>query len=86
MSCATGTVSVDLSTVLSEVGTLLEHNYGWSDFRSTYWLDTVPFGMEFGPESATLTGAGPSYFTLRLSSYCLGAGMTLSEPVCGRSS
>ncbi len=81
-----GTVGVDLSTVLSEVGTLLEHTYGWSNFRSTYWLDTVPFGMEFGPESATLTGAGPAYFTLRLSSYCLGAGMTLSEPACAGSS
>lgn len=79
-----GTVSVDLSTVLSEVGALLQNNYGWTRFRSHYWLDTIPFGMEFGPESATPSGAGPSSFSLRLSSYCLGAGMTLSEASCDR--
>ncbi|HEY5026101.1 MAG TPA: hypothetical protein VII76_14085 [Acidimicrobiales bacterium] len=77
-----GTVGVDLSTVLSEVGTELQNAYGWKDFRSTYWLDTIPFGIEFGPESGALYGAGPSYFSLRLSSYCLGVGMTLSEPGC----
>jgi hypothetical protein len=80
----TGTVSVDLSTVLSEVGTLLQNNYGWSNFQQNYWLDTVPFGMEFGPESATLTGTGSSYFSLHLSSYCLGVGTTISEATCDR--
>jgi hypothetical protein len=78
----TGTVSVDLSTVFSEVGTLLQNNYGWADFQRNYWLDTVPFGMEFGPESGTLTGAGSSYFSLRLSSYCLGVGTTVSDATC----
>lgn len=79
-----GTVSVDLSTVLSEVGTLLQNTYGWHTFQKSYWLDTVPFGMEFGPESATLTGAGPSNFSLHLASYCLGVAMTVSEAGCDR--
>jgi hypothetical protein len=77
-----GTVSVDLSTVLSEVGSLLQNNYGWTKFASNYWLDTIPFGMEFGPERGTPSDAGPSYFSLRLSSFCLGVGTTLSEATC----
>ncbi len=77
-----GTVSVDLSTVLSQVGTLLQDNYGWSGFAKHYWLDTIPFGMEFGPESGTLTGSGPSYFSLKLSSYCLAVGTTISRATC----
>jgi hypothetical protein len=80
----TGTVSVDLSTVISEVGTLLQNDYGWSNFQRNYWLDTIPFGMEFGPESGTLTGTGSSYFSLHLSAYCLGVGATVSEASCGR--
>ena len=79
-----GTVSVDLSTVLSEVGTLLQNNYAWTDFQKNYWLDTVPFGMEFGPESGTLTGAGPANFALHLSSYCLGVGTTVAQATCGQ--
>jgi len=79
---STGTVSVDLSTVFSEVAALLQDDYGWSNFRS-YWLDTVPFGMEFGPRSSTVDSTGPSDFSLRLSSYCLGVGMTVSEATCG---
>lgn len=77
-----GTVSVDLSSVLSAVGALLKNNYGWSDFRKSYWLDSIPFGMEFGPQSATLTGTGSSYFSLKLSSYCLDVGTTLSDAAC----
>ena len=50
-----GAVSVDLSSALSAVGTLLEHNYGWHDFRKTYWLDALPFGIEYGPENGSLT-------------------------------
>ncbi|HXQ60901.1 MAG TPA: hypothetical protein VN796_01135 [Acidimicrobiales bacterium] len=65
-----GTVSVDLSSALSAVGSLLRNNYGWGDFQKSYWLDTLPFGMEYGPEGA-LAGAGPADFTLNLSSYCL---------------
>ena len=78
-----GTVSVDLSLVLSQVGTLLQDRYGWKDFRQHYWLDTIPFGMEYGPQSGTITGAGSSYFSLRLSSYCLNVGSTLSAAACG---
>jgi hypothetical protein len=77
------TVSVDLSTVLSKVGTLLQNHYGWKDFGTHYWLDTIPFGMEYGPQSGTITGAGSSYFSLRLSSYCLDVGSTLSAATCG---
>ncbi len=77
-----GTVSVDLSSVLSTVGALLQDNYGWSDFRKTYWLDSIPFGMEFGPQSGTLTSTGSSYFSLRLSSYCLDVRARLSDAAC----
>jgi hypothetical protein len=77
-----GTVGVDLSAVLAAAGTLLETHYGWTDFGRTYWLDSVPFGIEFGPESATLTGAGSSYFSLKVSSYCLGVGTTVSDATC----
>ena len=55
----TGTVSVDLGTALEAVGGLLENNYGWTDFRSNYWLDTIPFGMEFGPEDREPVRLGP---------------------------
>jgi hypothetical protein len=79
-----GVVSVDLSTVLSGVGTLLQNNYGWIDFRQNYWLDTIPFGIEFGPESGTLTGAGSSYFSLHIFSYCLSVGSTVSNAACDR--
>jgi hypothetical protein len=77
-----GTVSVDLSSVLSVVGDLLQNNYGWRDFRSSYWLDSIPFGMEYGPQSGTLTGAGPSYFSLKLSTYCLDVGTTVGKTPC----
>jgi len=79
-----GSFSVDLSSVLSAVSALLQNNYGWSDFRKRYWLDTIPFGMEFGPQDGALTGAGSSYFSMKLSSYCLEAGTTLSASVCSR--
>ncbi len=77
-----GTVSVDLSTVLSSAGTLLQTRYGWSDFSRNYWLDTIPFGMEYGPESGGLFGAGPSYFSLNVSSFCLDVGKTSSDAAC----
>jgi hypothetical protein len=77
-----GTVSVDLSSVLSAVGALLQDNYGWSNFGKSYWLDSIPFGMEFGPQSGTLTGTGSSYFSLSVSSYCLDVGTTLSHAGC----
>ena len=44
-----GSVRVDLSSVLSAAGTLLQNRYGWRNFKQSYWLDTIPFGMEYGP-------------------------------------
>jgi len=72
--------------VFSDVGSLLQKSYGWSNFRTTYWLDTIPFGIEYGPQDASLTGSGSSYFSLRLSSYCLGVGVTLAAATCDGSS
>ena len=43
-----------------------EQNYGWRDFESNYWLDTIAFGMEFGPENADPYGDGPTHFSLDL--------------------
>ncbi len=79
---ARGTVSVDLSYVISVVGALLQNDYGWRDFRKSYWLDSIPFGMEFGPQDGALYGTGPSYFSLRVSSYCLEVGTRLSDAAC----
>jgi hypothetical protein len=77
-----GTVSVDVTKALSAVGTLLERNYGWSDFASHYWLDTIPFGMEVGPANAQPWGNGSTNFTLRLTSYCFGLYATVDHPRC----
>ena len=77
-----GTVSVDVTKALSAVGSLLERNYGWSDFAGHYWLDTIPFGIEFGPANAQPWGTGSTDFTLRLSSYCLGLNATVAHPRC----
>jgi len=77
-----GTVSVDISSVLSSVGILLQDDYHWANFRRSYWLDTIPFGMEFGPPSGNLYSTGSSYFSLKLSSYCLDVGTTLSRASC----
>ena len=76
-----GTVSVDVTKALSAVGLLLEQDYGWSDFASHYWLDTIPFGMEFGPANAQPWGNGSTDFTLRLASYCLGLN-DVAHPKC----
>ncbi len=80
---AKGTVSGNLGSVLSAVGSLLQNNYGWSDFAKRYWLDSIPFGTEFGPQDGALTGTGSSYFSLKLSSYCLTVRTTLSRAGCG---
>jgi len=77
-----GTVSVDLSSVLSAVGALVQNDYHWNDFRKRYWLDSIPFGMEFGPRDGSLTGTGSSHFGLELSSYCLEVGTTLNNATC----
>ena len=73
---------MDLSSVFSAVGTLLQDRYGWRSFRDNYWLDTVPFGMEFGPQDGSTTGSGASYFSLNLSAYCLQPGTTLPKAAC----
>jgi hypothetical protein len=77
-----GTVKVDLSAALTTVGTLLEHNYGWTSFASSYWLDTIAFGMEFGPADADPYGSGPTKFSLDLSKYCLQVGSTAADATC----
>jgi hypothetical protein len=81
-----GSVSVDLSSVLSAVGTLLQNNYGWRNFGENYWLDTIPFGMEFGPQGGSLTGSGASRFSLKLSAFCLQPGTTLLHAAACRGS
>ncbi len=77
-----GEVSVDLGAALGAVGALLEHSYGWSNFADNYWLDTIAFGMEYGPQSADPYGAGPTDFSLDLRSYCLELGTTVSAATC----
>ena len=79
---AAGTVSVDLSDALSTVGSLLRRDYGWADFDRNYWLDTVSFGMEYGPRSGSSFASGPTSFSLRLSAYCLDVRVSLSRAAC----
>jgi hypothetical protein len=75
-------VGVDLSAALADVGGLLQQKYGWAPFASSYWLDTVAFGMEYGPQDANPYGSGPAKFSLDLSSYCLQAGATVAAAKC----
>lgn len=77
-----GTVTVDLSAALAAAGKLLEHNYGWASFSHNYWLDTVAFGMEYGPQDADPYGDGPASFSLDISSYCLALRTTVGKATC----
>ena len=77
-----GTVTVDLSSALAAAGTLLQKNYGWSAFKDDHWLDTISFGMEFGPENADPYGSGSSYFLWKLTSDCLEVGATVAKAGC----
>jgi len=77
-----GKVSVDLSAVLSAAGRLLRDNYGWPDLPTHYWLDTVPFGVEFGPAGGNPMDSGPSRFAVRISAYCLDVRTTLPDAAC----
>jgi hypothetical protein len=77
-----GSVSVNLSVVLAAVGGLLRDNYNWPDFASSHWLDTIAFGMEYGPANADPYGDGPTRFSLHLRSYCLDVGATLAASSC----
>jgi hypothetical protein len=78
-----GLVSVDLSAVLSAAGVLLHDNYGWPGLERRYWLDTVSFGVEFGPASGAPTDSGPSRFSAQISAYCLDVRTTLLDAACG---
>jgi len=77
-----GTVSVDLSAVLAAAGSFLQQNYGWQGFEQHYWLDTVPFGIEFGPQNASPSAADPVRFSLALHSYCLDEDATIADASC----
>ena len=77
-----GAVSVDLSAALAAVGGLLQDAYGWEDFAGRYWLDTIAFGVEFGPANGDIYGDGPIDFSLDLTSYCLAVGSTVESSAC----
>jgi hypothetical protein len=77
-----GVVTVDLSAVLSSVGALLQDQYGWKNFANSYWLDTIPFGLEFGSRGGAPESSGSSFFSLRLSSYCLAVDSSVTEARC----
>jgi Glycosyl hydrolase family 12 len=78
-----GRVSVDLSAVLKSVDRILQDTYHWSSLAHQYWLDTVSFGIEFGPRSADPYDSGPAVFSARISAFCLTARGTLTHPACG---
>jgi hypothetical protein len=78
-----GLVSVDLSAVLSAAGLLLHDDYGWPELERHYWLDTVPFGVEFGPASGNPMDSGPSRFSVQISAYCLDVRTSLLDAACG---
>ena len=77
-----GTVSVDLSIALAAVGGLVRDVYGWSDFATDYWLDTIAFGIEFGPDNGDTYGAGRTDFALNISAYCLEVETTVAAAKC----
>lgn len=77
-----GLVSVDLRAVLSAASLLLQHNYGWPRLGTHYWLDTAPFGVEFGPAGGNPAGSGPARFSVRISAYCLDVRSTLPRATC----
>jgi hypothetical protein len=77
-----GAVNVDISAALADVGSLLQTKYGWAPFASNYWLDTIAFGMEYGPKNADPFGKGPANFSLNLSSYCLQTATTVDAAGC----
>jgi hypothetical protein len=77
-----GTVTVDLSAALDAVGSVLENTFGWRDFASSYWLDTIAFGIEFGPQNANPYVAAPADFSMRLTDFCLEVRSTVSSASC----
>jgi hypothetical protein len=79
---AQGTVTVDISAALTTVGSLLQKTYGWAPFANRYWLDTIAFGLEYGPGNADPYGSGPATFALDIGKYCLQPGSTVSSASC----
>ena len=77
-----GVVSVNLSAVLSAAGLLLHDSYGWPALGRHYWLDTVPFGIEYGPASGNPDGSGPARFSVRITAYCLDLRTTVQNATC----
>jgi hypothetical protein len=77
-----GLVSVDLSAVLSAADLDLHNIYGWPALGRHYWLDSAPFGVEFGPASGNPYSSGPARFSVRISAYCLDVRSTLAHAAC----
>jgi hypothetical protein len=77
-----GTVTVDLSAALAQVDALLQRVYSWQSFASNHWLDTIAFGMEYGPQSGDPYSGGPANFSLDISSYCLQVATTVGAETC----
>jgi Glycosyl hydrolase family 12 len=77
-----GSISVDLGVALHAVGAVLERNYGWHHFASTYWLDTLAFGIEFGPHEPRPYSDGPTPFIFDVSAYCVRSGTTVAAAHC----
>ncbi len=79
-----GTVSVDLSSVYATVGKLLESRpFDWKGFATSHWLDTIPFGVEFGPLSGddAYKPGDKAYFTMTVSKFCLSTGVSVESNV-----
>jgi hypothetical protein len=75
-------VRVDLSAVLAAAGRLLHDTYGWPEPAQHSWLDTVSFGIEFGPPSGNPIDSGPLHVSARISAFCLGVRTALLEATC----
>ncbi len=73
-----GNFKVDLTQALDQVATLLQNQYSWKNVRARYWLDTIQFGVEFGPAHADVYGNEPTNFSFDLTSYCLHVGTAVS--------
>lgn len=77
-----GRMSVDLGAVLTSADRVLRDTYRWPSPARHYWLDTVSFGIEFGPRSADPYDSAPVAFSARISAFCLTAGGTLARAAC----
>jgi hypothetical protein len=73
-------VGVELSQALHVAGQLLKKYYNFDD--SSYWLNTIDFGLEFGPAAGSDAAAGSAYFSSKIGSYCLHVGVILATATC----